>query len=114
MTDTFSLRFRLLPSTAPGSDDASVGDAMFALLDEIGVGDDVSNVAEDGSYALWLELVADGPQAALSKAMKFLAQAQEASRPGTEPDGIMSIEVLVMPDDIATTRNADIDAAASV
>lgn len=95
MGHTYSLRFRLRPTPDPMSPTTELVESMFAVLDELGVADDVSEVGPDGTYALWLEVLAADPEAAVGQAIEHLYRTQELTRPDSEPDEIVSIEILV-------------------
>lgn len=95
MDQTYSLRFRLRPSaTSAGASSESIN-SMYVVLDDLGVADDVSDLGADGTYALWLEFAASSPEAAVGQSIGLLHKAQELTRPHSDPDKIVSIEVIL-------------------
>lgn len=95
MGRTYSMRFRLRPSSEALPRGAMLADEMFRILDAIGVVDDVSDPGSDGTYAVWLHIEAERPEAAVGTAIAHLDQAQRTTRPFAPPDELVSIEVLI-------------------
>jgi hypothetical protein len=95
MGNAYSLRFRLRPSGAPTVTNLEIVEGMFGALEDLGVANDVSEIGPDGTYALWLEVIAADPAAAVEQSIRHLRVAQGLTRPDTEPDETVSIEILV-------------------
>lgn len=95
MSHMYSLRFRLRPSGTPARASSELTESMYFALDDLGVADDVSELAADGTYALWLETLATSPDAAIGHCIGLLHQAQELTRPGSPLDEIVAIEVIL-------------------
>ena len=98
MGHAYSLRFRLRPRLNPNEASRARSSTGSSLcLTKQGIADDISDLGLDGTYALWLNLVAESPEDAVGAAISQLYLALNATRPDWEPDQIVSIEISLEP-----------------
>lgn len=97
MGRAYSMRLRLRPRVSWAVTDPASLEALFVVLDQQGVAEDVSDVGADGTYIVWLTLTADDLQEAVGQSVICLEDAQRKTRPTAPLDEVISIEVSVAP-----------------